>query len=62
MPTVVPSTKSTKAVFRPDCPVCQKQMLLARVEPAGVRHDLRTFECAACQHSETVHMDFGSDN
>lgn len=29
--------------------------MLARVEPAGEPgYDLRTFECPACEHSETI--------
>jgi hypothetical protein len=34
-------------------------MFLSRVEPANkVDHDQRTFECSACDYSETVTVKF----
>ena len=38
------------ATERPVCPKCRSQMMLARVVPAFLGTDLRTFECAACTH------------
>jgi hypothetical protein len=35
---------------RPACPMCQAQMLLARIAPACLDIDLRKFECAVCDH------------
>jgi hypothetical protein len=35
---------------RPACPMCQAQMLLARIAPACMDIDLHTFECAVCDH------------
>jgi hypothetical protein len=37
---------------RPDCPQCVAQTYLARIEPEKPGHDLRTFECPRCQHTE----------
>ena len=42
------------AVDRPNCPKCGTRMDLARIEPDKPDHDLRTFECTACAHVETV--------
>jgi hypothetical protein len=42
-------------VYRPPCGKCGSPTMLARVEPAGEPgYDLRTFECPACEHSETI--------
>ena len=35
---------------RPACPMCQAQMLLARIVPACLGSDLLTFECSTCNH------------
>jgi hypothetical protein len=37
-------------IERPTCPMCQAQMLLARIVPACLGIDLHTFECAVCDH------------
>jgi hypothetical protein len=39
---------------RPRCSKCSAQMYLARIEPSQPGLDLRTFECPACKHSESV--------
>jgi hypothetical protein len=39
---------------RPRCPKCNTHMMLARIAPARVGFDLRTFECAACDHAHVV--------
>ena len=39
---------------RPPCPNCGKQMWLALIVPHRLDHDKRTFECAQCEHEETV--------
>jgi phage FluMu protein Com len=38
------------AFERPACPKCKAQMMLASIEPARPSVDLRTFECAVCNH------------
>ena len=46
-------------IYRPLCPHCRKAtMALTRIEPDGPGMDSRTFECARCQHSETVLVSF----
>ena len=41
------------------CPLCGVPMFLSRIEPAHkVDHDQRTFECSACDYSETVTVKF----
>jgi len=37
-------------IERPRCPKCQGRMMLARIEPGPNGSDLRTFECAKCDH------------
>jgi hypothetical protein len=37
-------------IERPTCPMCQAQMLHARIVPACLGIDLHTFECAVCDH------------
>ena len=45
---------SRKAVIdHPPCPKCGLPMWLARIEPDKLDHDLRTFECPSCEHTET---------
>lgn len=35
---------------RPACPKCKAKMMLISIEPARAGVDLRTFECAVCNH------------
>ena len=41
-------------IERPRCPKCQSRMMLARIEPGPNGSDLRTFECAKCDHIHKV--------
>ena len=44
---------------RPLCPKCRKaRMELTRIMPDKPGIDCRTFECARCQHIETVLVSF----
>ena len=45
-------------IDQPSCPKCGSGMLIARIEPDAPDHDLRTFECPACQHAETKVVKF----
>jgi hypothetical protein len=38
----------------PACPKCSTHMMLARIMPARVGFDLRTFECPKCDHVHVV--------
>jgi ribosomal protein L37E len=41
--------------YRPPCERCGTRTMLARIEPSGDHgHDLRTYECTACGHSEVT--------
>jgi DNA-directed RNA polymerase subunit M/transcription elongation factor TFIIS len=53
-----PATAYSGAIIRPPCNKCGATMLLARIEPDKPGHDLRTFECPKCEHSETVVVKF----
>ena len=35
-------------LHRPACPKCHAHMMLARIMPARVGFDIRTFECPKC--------------
>ena len=50
---------SSRAITRPPCPKCGTTMVLARIAPYTTGYDMRTFECPACDHSETsvVHLE-----
>jgi hypothetical protein len=39
---------------RPACPKCHAYMMLARIMPARVGFDLRTFECPRCDHQQEM--------
>ena len=44
---------------RPNCSKCGAKMWLARIEPHDQPgHDVRTFECPECDHSEIVTVKF----
>jgi predicted RNA-binding Zn-ribbon protein involved in translation (DUF1610 family) len=47
-------TPSQPGFGHPTCPNCGTRMWLARIEPDKPDHDLRTFECPQCDHTETV--------
>jgi hypothetical protein len=41
-------------IHRPACPKCRAHMMLARIMPARLGFDLRTFECPKCDHVHEV--------
>jgi hypothetical protein len=43
---------------RPACPKCSGPMDLTRIEPHKPGFDRRSFECPACQHSESSVVKF----
>jgi ribosomal protein S27AE len=43
---------------RPPCPKCGAPMWLTRIEPDHPGVDRRTFECARCEHNETMLVSF----
>ena len=54
-----PSTIDAVQNYRPACSKCGALTSLARIEPSDEDdHDLRTFECMACDHSEVVKIKF----
>lgn len=43
----------------PRCTECGSSMYLSRIEPAKKEaHDLRTYECPICQHTEDQEVKF----
>ena len=42
------------AIESRECLKCQGPMVLARIMPGGLNFDLRTFECAKCDHVEKI--------
>ena len=45
-------------IDQPSCPKCGSAMWLACIEPDKSDHDLRTFECPTCKHTETKVVKF----
>jgi ribosomal protein S27AE len=41
-------------IHRPACPKCSALTMLARIMPARVGFDFRTFECPQCAHVHEV--------
>jgi hypothetical protein len=41
-------------IYHPACPKCRAHTMLARIMPAGVGFNLRTFECPKCDHVHEV--------
>ena len=41
-------------IHRPACPKCHAHMMLARIMPAGMGFNLRTFACSKCDHLHEV--------
>jgi hypothetical protein len=60
VPRFQPSTNTSIAiaVACPECPRCGTQMMLARIMPGSLGHELRTFECPMCEHSEGALVKF----
>ena len=42
----------------PKCTKCGTPMWIARIEPDKPGFDKRTFECPACDHSETIIVEY----
>jgi hypothetical protein len=38
--------------LQPPCPKCRNPMWLVRLTKYDDKHDLRSFECKVCEHSE----------
>ncbi len=49
-------TQDAAAIDQRPCPLCQAQMVLACIRPAGLGIDLRTFECIGCNYLERVRV------
>lgn len=49
-PAVIPLL----AIQRLRCPKCQTSMMLAHISPGPTGFELRTFDCAKCDHVEQV--------
>jgi len=41
-------------IHRPACPKCRAHMILARIMPARVGFDIRTFKCPKCDDVHEV--------
>jgi hypothetical protein len=41
-------------IHRPTCAKCGAHMMLARIMPARMGFDIRTFECPKCDHLHEV--------
>ena len=50
-------TAAYEAALRPPCPKCGAPMWLMRLS-AFDAHDLRTFKCQVCEHTESMAVKF----
>ena len=51
-------TDRTITTFQPPCPRCGMPMWLVRIAKFDATHDLRTFECKVCEHTENKVVEF----
>jgi hypothetical protein len=42
------------AIQRLRCPKCRTRMMLSRISPGPAGFELRTFDCAKCDHVEKI--------
>jgi hypothetical protein len=49
-----PNSTAAIPLIARQCSKCQGPMGLARIMPGGLNFDLRTFECAKCDHVEKI--------
>jgi hypothetical protein len=53
-----PAREKAGVTFQPPCTKCGNPMWLVRLSSFDDDHDLRTFKCQVCLHSETVTVKF----
>jgi hypothetical protein len=53
-----PISEKPGVTFQLPCPRCRAPMWLVRLEPHDGNHDLRTFECKVCLHSESIVVNY----
>ena len=52
------SSDETKSILQPPCPTCGAPMWLVRSYAIDAEHDLRTFKCQVCEHTESMKVKF----
>ena len=52
--TDYPAAIPLLAIQQLRCPICRTRMRLARISPGPTGFELRTFECAKCDHVEQI--------
>ena len=55
------SLQSSPPMHAGACPKCSLPMWLVHIEPDDPDHDIRTYECPECMHSEVLVVDIGRD-
>jgi predicted RNA-binding Zn-ribbon protein involved in translation (DUF1610 family) len=59
MAHIEPSILNQLQLYRPPCPRCGSNTMLARIEPAELPgYDLRTFECRDCGHMHVLAIQY----
>jgi hypothetical protein len=53
-----PISGPPKTTLQPPCPTCSTPMWLLRLAPFNDDHDLRTFKCQVCDHTESMKVKF----
>jgi|KBSSwiStaDraftv2_1062776.scaffolds.fasta_scaffold5919682_1 hypothetical protein len=53
-----PAPEKPGVTFQPPCPTCGNPMWLMRLSKFNDTHDLRTFKCQVCMHTESNVVEF----
>ena len=53
-----PVSDERKTLLQPPCPKCTAPMWLVQLSKVDSEHDLRTFECKVCDHTESKIIKF----
>ncbi len=53
-----PVAEKAGVTFQPSCPKCGQPMWLVRLSRYDATHDLRSFECQVCEHTESNVVEF----
>jgi hypothetical protein len=59
MSHIEPNTLEELQLYRPPCPRCRGDTMLACIEPSELPgYDLRTFECRDCGHMHVIAIQY----
>lgn len=59
---MLPRSRIDERAERPNCTVCGGSMWLTRVSPIEVVHEMRSFECRSCGHTDRYAVRAGPES